>query len=393
MQDSDSSSSRLSAVAGGLLKFSAILFGSGLLVYIVLVAWLHHHLASQAVSITQAAGMPAEAERVLKGFLSWLIAFALLPALVRLAAESLNPFRSADKVLRKLAALIAIGFCAAMFPHGLRVLRGVDAKGLPVRMEPSDPARAMWWNPDGEPILFHSREADGSIRFWNRPGITPDTGSDSRPVTRESRRDWEQRSKDSAASAAEEKRILEAANIERRRHDEEQRQMQAKLQARTAEATRETELARAETESARRRMEEENARASRLADEREQLRAELAKERDAERKAVVAAVRSPNQTAPATSAARGKTESVARPAALPWDSRAVYPGRYFNIWGFRHPYVEIRLPVECEIEVQGMQPRVYAPGIVVIPLPSHGNFRIRSRASRPFNIQFRPANA
>ena len=237
--------SQLATAAGSLLKLCAIVFGVALVLYLVAVTWLHHHLSGQAVSISQAAGLPADAERVLQGFLSWLLAIALVPALVALVAESLNPLRASSRLIGRLLLLLGVGLAFSLLPHGLRRARGVDAHGLPVHLESSDPARARWWDAGGQPVLFHSQEPDGTLRFWNRPGVTPDSGLPSLPVTREIRHSWEQqraaakahdRAQAAADARAEDERrtqMIAQANRERQAAEEVQSASSGSSEARS----------------------------------------------------------------------------------------------------------------------------------------------------------------
>ena len=371
-----------------MLKLTVLAFLILLAIYLILVGWLHHNLSTQAVSISQAAGVPIEGEQLLKGLLSWLLAFALLPAFVGLVLEGLNPFRSNRRIFVRLGLLILLGFAVALLPHGLRMVRGVDQSGLPTLMEPANPEKVCWWSADGTAVLFHSREDDGSIRFWNRPGITPDTGQPGRPGTRSVREEWEKTCKEEERSArqAEEKEEQQRMEEERLLHEKSQEEAQLKLREEAAKT--EIQKARAEIEAATARAmaeagraEAESARAAKLASERETLQTQLAQLRKEQQQELIAT------RAPAASSNR-----EAHPTARPWESRQVRPGQYLFNWGFRHAAVEIRLPVECEIEVQGSRPRIYKAGSHTIPLPSHGNFRVRSKSRHTFDIHIRPAS-
>ena len=145
---------RFAAIFGGLLKISVGLTVVVAVIYLALVAWLNHEISGQAISIVQAAGAPAEAERVFRGLLWLLVSFVAFNALIRLVLEAINPFVKPATVLPKLAVLIAVSFAGSLLPSTLRTLRGVDANDLPLRMECSDPDKAEWWSPDGKPVLF-----------------------------------------------------------------------------------------------------------------------------------------------------------------------------------------------------------------------------------------------
>ncbi len=378
---------RVTSFAGVLLKLLAFLFGVGLLLYILVVAWMHYHLSGQAVSISQAAGIPADAERVLKGFLSWLLALALVPALIRLTMESLNPRRSSSTVILKLIAFMTIGFASALLPYGLRSLRGVDARGLPIHMRQSDPSVANWWDPNGNPVLFFSAEKDGSLRFWNRPGTTPDTGLACLPVTREQRSLWERKVSETAAE--DQRKKQEAANEAARRDAIRQEELKA-LAVKVQQAA--DEKARAERESQERahalelaalhRTQKEQD--SRSSSERDSLRKELEKSK-AEAKTAAARDRAIKAQTDST-----KDSSATRNSPPEWRAKRILPAKYLYVHGFPSRSMEIHLPYECEIEVQGLAPRIFPPGTTIVSLGGEGNFRVRSRITHEFDILVRP---
>jgi hypothetical protein len=372
---------RSTSFAGAMLKLLALLFGVGLLLYLLVVAWLHHHLSGQAVSISQAAGIPADAERVLQGFLSWLLAIAMVQSLIRLALESLSPRRSSSAVILKLLTFMAIGIVSAILPHGLRTLRGVDAQGLPIHMGQSDPRLANWWDPDGHPVLFYSAEKDATLRFWNRPGTTPDTGLVCLPVTREQRSLWERKISELAAEGELEKQ--QAAK------QETLRQVELKaLAAQVQLAADEKSKAARESQDRAHALEmtalrtKQGDQASHLNSEREALRHELNE--------VKSALKSATDRTLKAEPISVENLDITRRNPPEWHAERILPERYLYIHDFPSRSVDIHLPYECEIEVEGEAPRVFQPGSAVVSLGSAGNFRVRSRFAQEFDIFIRP---
>lgn len=94
-------------------------------------------------------------------------------------------------VLGRLFALALLGGVGAAVPGMIRTIRGIDSEGLPLKMETVDPAAVSWFAPDGKERIYWSRERDGSMRFWNRPGWTPDTKVEVFPATKLQRIEWE----------------------------------------------------------------------------------------------------------------------------------------------------------------------------------------------------------
>lgn len=327
------SRNRFTTFLGQATLAFGILFAIALVVYIALVAWLHHSVSSQAISITQAAGLPADAECSFRGLLSWLLAFAALPAFLRLVIESVNPFRSTSTILGRLTLLIFLGLALSLLPHGLRIARGVDHAGLPVRMLPSDPAKALWWNPDGDPVLFHSIESDGSLRFWNRPGITPDTGLQARPVTREIRLHYQQALLQSAAAEDRHRKKAEAIQSAIAGFQKENARLSAEIEiARKARLYSEAESARIqrEREAAETKAREAQRKAELDAAAREV--AELKKRLETPRLA-------PPPTAVPVSSPRRES---ARPAPSGWITRTLSPGGFLTARGVPNSRIEIR---------------------------------------------------
>jgi len=367
MKPSQDTRVRLSSIAGGVLKLSAVLFGAGVLSYVILVAWLHHHLSSQAISITQAAGVPVEAERVIKGFLSWLAAFALVPALIRLATESLNPFRSAGGVMGRLGLLLIVAFCAALLPHGFRILRGVDHAGLPVRMELSDPTRAIWWNPDGDPVLFHSNEIDGGIRFWNRPGITPDTGLPSLPITRDVRARWQEMLRKSSAE-----------NDRVQRHIAESRAQVTELSTLTDSLRKDSVRLEAEAELLRREREASDRRAAEALEKLELQAVAIQTQKPLPAPAIESSSR---QVSP-------RQPTQPRPAPSAWITRTLYPSGFLTARGAPNSRIEIRSDGRGLFHAPGSQPLPFAGGTSSFHT-SAPEFRLVGRESGPFLVTYR----
>ena len=181
-----------------------ICFIVALIIYIGLVVLLYISVSGQGVSITQAAGFPVKAEQAFRGFLPLMLAISLAPLVVRLLVDAINPFRRVGKILGRSALVIGLGLGGIMLPDGLRFIRGVDGEGLPVTLRESNPQNAAWFAPDGTPVLYFSVEDDGTMRFWNRPGVTPDSGLPSRAVDREVRKTWQQQEEAVAAKRARE---------------------------------------------------------------------------------------------------------------------------------------------------------------------------------------------
>jgi hypothetical protein len=377
--------SRLASFAGLSLRILAVIFGLSLILYILLVAWLHHHLTGQAISISQAAGAPADAERMLKGFLSWLLAFALVPAIIRLAAESLNPFRSNSTVIARIALIMAIGIIAALLPHGLRSLRGVDANGLPCVMQSSDPAVAQWFDPNGRATLFWSKEDDGQLRFWSRPGVTPDSGVASIAVTPEFRKEWE----------AKRKQLKESEQMQSRLELESARKQQAERERlETAEADRQ----RQREEQIRREIQaiakaEQDAAAIRVKAEMAKIEGELRASREAERAAAIKASRAEQERIQATKRQpTDRRNSIpppkSQPKESPWLTRRMLPGKYYE-FNSPAPFVEIKTGTYLEVERPGGLWTLVSPGTITLNNQAH-SMRFHCRSAFQYDIQIRP---
>jgi hypothetical protein len=388
--------SRIASLAGHSLRILAAIFGLGLILYIVLVAWLHHHLASQAISISQAAGAPADAERILKGFLSWLLSFAVVPAIVRLAAESLNPFRSNSTVIARIALIMAIGISAALLPHGLRSLRGVDAQGLPRVMRPSDPVAAQWFDPDGKATLFWSKEHDGTLRFWSRPGVTPDSGVASVAVTPAFRMEWEARRKQLEHADQEQSRLerdkmrIEQAEREREKMRIEQAERERLAQDAERQRQREEQIRREQQAVAKA---ERDAAIIRVQAEMARIEGELRVSREAERAAVIKATRAEQeriQAAKRQPAERrdSKTASVPQPKEAPWLTRRMLPGKYFE-FNSSAPFLEIKTGNYLEVERPGGIWTRVSPGTITLNNQAH-SMRFHCRTAFQYDIQIRP---
>jgi len=399
--------SRLEALSLGSLKLVTILFGVAVVVHLLLVAWLHHHLSSQAISITQAVGLPSDAERVFGGALSWLFSFVLAFAFIRLVLEALNPFRSSSKFLSRLAILIALAFAATLLPHGIRKLRGVDHAGLPVHMQTSDPVRAIWWNPDGDPVLFQTTEDDGTLRFWNRPGIAPDTGLEARPVTRPLRAQWERSRRD---ASAEEARRLEAEETQRQAEaDEQARQTAARDAERNKWNSERQALARAAADAAEKLAAEKKALALTEKQSAERLAAEQQRARQAEEakrllqekldkaREQTKSTPSPRPSTPVNSRMQSnpnfpspshQSTTTSRPAPSDWITVPIHPRGFFTANGAPNSRIEIRSNGHGLFHAPGSSPVPFSGGTHSF----HANapqFRLVGRETESFLVTFR----
>ncbi|MEO8353320.1 MAG: hypothetical protein ABI680_16450, partial [Chthoniobacteraceae bacterium] len=103
----------------------------------------------------------------------------------------------------------------ALVPSAIQKVRGVNADGLPTEMvEIVDPGHRSWFSPDGRALIYYSRESDGSLRFWNREGLTPDRRLESQPVTAAVRSDWEEAERIRATAEQHEAEERQAAQQE-----------------------------------------------------------------------------------------------------------------------------------------------------------------------------------
>lgn len=379
-------SSRIAAFAGLSLRILAAIFGFSLILYIILVVWLHHRIAVQAISISQAAGAPAEVERMLNGFLFWLLAFALVPAFVRLAAESINPFRSSSTIIARIAVVVAIGFCSALLPHGLRSLRGVDVNGLPAVMQPSDPEATRWFDPDGKATLFWSKEDDGRWRFWSRPGITPDSGVPSVAVTPAFRKEWEARRRQLKESEQAQSQ-LERERMTKEKVDRERLATDVEHQRQREEKIRHEQQAVAKAEL--------DAQAARAMEEKTRIERELRASREAERAAIAKAALAEQKRERIQVPKRQPTErqhstiaTAEQPREAQWLTYRMYPGNYME-FNNPAPFIEIRTGTYLEIERPGGVWMRVNPGTVTLNNQTH-TMRLYCRSPFQYNVQIRP---
>lgn len=337
-----------------------ICFIVALIIYIGLVVLLYISVSGQGVSITQAAGFPAKAEQAFRGFLPLMLAISLAPLVVRLVVDAFNPFRHVGKILGRSALVLGLGLGGIMLPDGLRFIRGVDGEGLPVTLRESNPRNAAWFAPDGTPVLFFSVEDDGSMRFWNRPGVTPDSGLPSRAVDREVRKAWQQQE--------------EAAAAQRAREADAQRTSAAELKARQAVA--DAESARQREQAERARAASESTRAVQLAEESRQLRSQLAATRPQER-------RNENVLSSASAPAR------ATDAEIPWQTVTLVPGQYLTSRGAPGSRIEIRSNGRGAYHIpNGAPPVPFAGGNTSFHNP-YAEFRMLCNQSTSFRVSFR----
>lgn len=371
--------SNLASFANNAIKLVGLIFVIAFVIYVALVASLHHHLAAQAISITQASGSPAEVELVLSGFLPWLLSFALVPALIRLVLESVNPFRSTNSILNRLSLLAILGVGLALLPPGIRKLRGVDHAGLPVRMESSDPSRAIWWNPDGTPVLFHSVETNGSFRFWNRPGITPDTGLPCLPVTRDVRSRWEETIRKSTAETDRVRRQIAegVAKI-------------TELSTLTDSLRKESLRREAETERLRRDRDAAERRARESAEHAErQALADRSRETAEFNKSIIELkpANTPD-TKSATHQVSLRPSAKSSPAPSAWITRTLYPSGFLTARGAPNSRIEIRSNGHGLFHALGSQPIPFSGGTSSFRT-SAPEFRLVGRESQSFLVTYR----
>lgn len=211
--------------------------------YVILITCLHMHLAGKAVSISQAVGLPADVERGLYGILPWLLVATTVPYLISVTFHALNPIGNKSKSFRQVGMIFLTSIALLLLPHVLRTIRGVDASGLPNQMKKSDPHLSQWFSPDGQATLFYSEEEDGSMHFWTRPGITPDSGLTSKAVTPDIRKKWFNLQKELKQKSEETERLQHES---KRIQSEQKAQEEAILSARQHEATIAAEQRRSE---------------------------------------------------------------------------------------------------------------------------------------------------
>ena len=399
------SGSRTASLVAFSFKALAVAFGALLLIYLILVSWLHSHLAGQAISISQAAGAPMAVEKFLGGFLFWLLAAALLPLAARLLIASFNPFRTSGTVIGGIASLIGIGLAMSLLPTGLRTIRGVDTKGLPIEMERSDPGAARWWNPDGEPVLFFSLEEDGSMGFWNRPGTTPQSGAESKPVTREIRAHWKEELKRETTllrQQEEEKRLEtvrrrdEAAQEAKALALKQERSMAKREEELEREIRRERTLAEAATTAAKAAAELQKAKELEHRRELEIIRAENLRQRQASAQSRSAAEKNTGGTNLSRHGANvisaiPVTGSDWKPVGRQpsgWITVRLEPWKYIQPWGVTNSRIEIRSNGHGLFQAPGFARIAFRGGHSTFHTPAK-DFRMYCNQDTSFLVTYR----
>lgn len=380
---------RIATLLGRMTKILAIVCGLVFLLYIGLAVWFHHGLANQTAEIARAAGLPAGVESAFRDVFLFLAALLMFNALARLAISALNPFARTADVLPKVLGIVAISLAFLYLPTGIRALRGVDESGLSSSMESADPERSTWFLPDGTPTLFHSIEEDGTIRFWNRPGITPDTGVTSAPVTHDARKDWtRKKNAENARRETEFNALVLERQVAARRLEEEARQRDQKvLAARQAEAEglrkiAELEAALKAREDAAKRKEEEIRRqaapVATSASTAERPRRATDSNGLADQRHAVAVSKSGTSRSPNTSS-----------SSVGWHKVTLRPGIFYTSRGTPGSNVEIRSDGQGAYHLpNGSAPVRFQSGTSSFHNP-YGEFRILCGQPQVLNISFR----
>ncbi|MHB1101449.1 MAG: hypothetical protein ACYC0C_01440 [Devosia sp.] len=138
-------------------------------------------------------------------------------------------------------------------------------------LEPIQP-NGRFFSTVGDPIVWHHREADGSLTFFDAPGFDPITGDRLEPITKSIVREWQElQAKQAAADAA------RLADQERERLEAEKQQVALAAKAQEAEHARAQEAAlRQDQESARLEAERQQAALAAKAQEAEDARTQEA---------------------------------------------------------------------------------------------------------------------
>jgi hypothetical protein len=364
------------------LKTAVVIIAVFIAIRVAAALWLKSYLGDSVDDLAKVTGMDAAIAAWLKGIAMTVAALSLAPLLLRWICGLTLPGFDSAKTLRLSGIALAISGLAVCSPPAIRAIRGVDKEGLPAMLQPVDPLTARWFTPDNRPQIAVSFERDGHWQFWNRPGTTPQSAVQAVPVSAEIRAAWETMRDIERSTKAREQR-----DAEEKARKEAQLREQTRLKEESNRAEeRSRELARRE-EAARKERIEVEARTRQLA---EVTKAEQAKQEQlrASNDAETRRQRAEQQTS-------GKISQRPAPASvpreLPWKSHTVLPGRFGNFTNFPAGVVEVNLPVDAVIEVQGYPPLWYRAGVSRIPLQQSRNFRVSSRADRPFQIQVRPA--
>jgi hypothetical protein len=257
-----------------------------------IAVFFQHEIAGAAGDFSRVAGLDTRLAHWLEGLVSWGAAFGLVSLGWRLLGAVLWPFTRAAVQWKTIVTLLTLTGVGASIPAAVQALRGVDAKGLPKRMsEISDATNLEWFAPDGTARLTFSRESDGRLRLWNRPGCTPDRAQTAAPVTAQIRAEWERARRTAAENEARRQAAEhEAAVREKERRAASERAASERAAAERAAAERQRlERARAVAEEQRRletvKAAEAQREAARLKDQLAALRREIESRRESARNA------------------------------------------------------------------------------------------------------------
>lgn len=156
--------------------------------YIYVVNALHSEFALNIKNITTALGFEDDVTSIFTGGLLLLFIVAAMPSIIKTIYDAFNPFSCKEEVVRKIILIALLGSMTVFAPTGIRKLKGVGKDGLPEYVKLLDPSVYDWYDADGIPKLYYSYEENGDIRYWNRIGVTPDTGMKISPVNSEIRK-------------------------------------------------------------------------------------------------------------------------------------------------------------------------------------------------------------
>lgn len=241
---------RITSMLARIGRIAVILFLVFMVLRIGAAVYVHHRIANAGSDFARASGLDSRMSFWLEGPASWILTFALTSIFLRAILQFAWPFGKSARSLRVPLILFALTGLGALVPSMIQKVREVGPDGLPAAMvESVEPAKQNWFAPDGAAIIFYSREADGSLRFWNRPGLTPDRRVESQPVTGAIRSEWERAESARAATKRREAEARDAVRLqeearqrlaleEKRRLDQERLAAQRAGEAQTAAETR-----------------------------------------------------------------------------------------------------------------------------------------------------------
>ena len=306
------------------VKVAVVIVVALVIVQIGVAIWLRGYMEAPATELVEATGMNAAIAAWLKGIAITVASISLAPWVLRLCVGLTLPGFSSAKTMRLSMLAIAISGVAVCAPPAIRACR---------TMQSVDPNTSCWFKPDGKPGIAVSLEKDGSYQFWNRPGITPQSGVPAVWVTLQTRSAWEAKQAIERSTKA-----RESAEEAARKGAESRMQPGVKAQAAREESRRNV----TQSESLK-----------------EQLRTE---NRQAE----------------------GNV-----PHEYPWQSLTILPGRYLYVRNFPTATLEIQLPVELTIEVEGYRPFLCHTGVSRVAMQGSRGFRVSSMARTSVVIQIR----